>query len=231
MPSVIVYGGLGALGSAVVRTFKSHSWRVISVDLAASTEADTSVTITPTQPLTDQADHALEQIASALNGSKTDAILCVAGGWQGGNAGSKNFFKSVSMSISQSIESSTVAAGIAAKYLKQDGLLVLTGASAVNGAKGTPGMVGYGLAKAAVHQMVASLSMDGSGVAANVVGILPTTIDTPSNRAGMPNADFSSWTPTTDIADQLYAWAADSASCENGRLYTFVTEAGKTRIE
>ncbi len=28
-----------------------------------------------------------------------------------------------------------------------------------------------------------------------VVGILPVTIDTPSNREGMPNADFSAWTP------------------------------------
>ncbi|KAJ1801116.1 hypothetical protein LPJ75_006462, partial [Coemansia sp. RSA 2598] len=181
--------------------------------------------------LAEQGEHALQQITSALDGSKTDAVLCVAGGWQGGNAASKNFLKSVSASVSQSIDTSAVAASVAAKCLKPDGLLVLTGASAVAAARGTPGMIGYGLAKAAVHQMVASLSMDGSGVQAKVVGILPTTIDTPSNRAGMPSADFSSWTPTADIADKLYAWAAGSAPCENGRLYTFVTEAGKTRVE
>ncbi|KAJ2858521.1 hypothetical protein J3B02_000111 [Coemansia erecta] len=231
MPSVVVYGGLGALGSAAVRMFKSQSWRVISVDLAASTDADTSVTISPTQSLAEQGEHALQHIASALDGSKADAVLCVAGGWQGGNAASKSFLSSVSVSISQLIETSAVAASIAAKCLKPDGLLVLTGARAVADAQGTPGMIGYGLAKAAVHQMVASLSMDRSGVEAKVIGILPITIDTPANRAGMPNADFSSWTPTNDIADQLYAWAASSAPCENGRFYTFVTEAGKTRVE
>ena len=53
------------------------------------------------------------------------------------------------------------------------GLLLLTGAQAA--LQGTAGMIGYGLAKAAVHQLVSSLGAANSGLPANtsVLAILP----------------------------------------------------------
>lgn len=53
------------------------------------------------------------------------------------------------------------------------GLLLLTGAQAA--LQGTAGMIGYGLAKAAVHQLVSSLGAASSGLPANtsVLAILP----------------------------------------------------------
>lgn len=47
--------------------------------------------------------------------------------------------------VTQSLWSSTIAAKLAAKYLREGGLLTLTGAQAA--LEGTPGMAGYGLAK------------------------------------------------------------------------------------
>ncbi len=46
------------------------------------------------------------------------------------------------------------------------------------------GMMGYGMAKAAVHQLVKSLGEQGSGLpdGACTLGILPVTLDTPMNR-------------------------------------------------
>jgi dihydropteridine reductase len=54
-------------------------------------------------------------------------------------------------------------------------------------------MIGYGAAKAAVHQIVKSLAADKSGlpVNASVLAILPVTLDTHMNRKWMPKADFS----------------------------------------
>lgn len=54
-------------------------------------------------------------------------------------------------------------------------------------------MIGYGLAKAAVHHFIKSLANDSSGLPENstVLAILPITLDTPSNRKWMPKADFS----------------------------------------
>lgn len=53
------------------------------------------------------------------------------------------------------------------------GLLTLTGAFPAQ--KGTPFMIGYGMAKAAVHQLVASLAGPDSGIPADakVNAILP----------------------------------------------------------
>ena len=68
---------------------------------------------------------------------------------------------------------------------------------------GTPGMIGYGMAKAAVHQLVKSLAASDGGLPANssVFAILPVTLDTPMNRKWMPKADHSSWTPLEFVAE------------------------------
>lgn len=105
----------------------------------------------------------------------------------------------------QSVWSSTISATIGSKFLKPGGVLTLTGADAA--LKGTPGMIGYGLAKAAVHQLTKSLAEEKSGLPENslVVSILPITLDTPMNRKWMPKADFSTWTSLDFIAEYVDA--------------------------
>lgn len=63
-------------------------------------------------------------------------------------------------------------------------------------------MIGYGMAKAAVHQLTKSLSTEGSGLPKDslVAAILPITLDTPMNRKWMPDADTSTWTPLEFVA-------------------------------
>ncbi|KAJ2355718.1 hypothetical protein IWW50_002348 [Coemansia erecta] len=232
MPSVVVYGGCGALGSAVVKFFKTQSWKVLSIDFNINPDADDNLVVTDKlQALDTQGTRISEDVGELLSGAKADAILCVAGGWQGGNAASASFLRNADMSLKQSVNTSLIAAHIAARHLKPSGLLALTGAIPAQQG-GTPGMIGYGMAKAAVHHLVASLAMDGSGIdSPRVVGILPTTLDTPGNRSAMPDADFSSWTPLDDVAGLLYKWAEDHSACQNGRLYTLVTQNGVTSVE
>ena len=73
----------------------------------------------------------------------------------------------------QSVWTSVIAANLAAKHLKEGGLLTLTGAHPAQ--EGTPGMIGYGMAKGAVHQLVKSLGAEKSGLPdkATVAAILP----------------------------------------------------------
>jgi dihydropteridine reductase len=93
---------------------------------------------------------------------------------------------------------------LASQFLNPDGLLQLTGAAAViyllqnfkqhfQATEGTAGMIGYGLAKAAVHQLTKSLADPKSGMpeGSTVLALLPITLDTPMNRKWMPKADFS----------------------------------------
>lgn len=136
-----------------------------------------------------------------LKEDKLDGIICVAGGWAGGNATSKDFLGNAELMWKQSVWSSVIAASLAAASLKTGGFLSLTGAKAA--LEGTPGMMGYGMAKAAVHQLTKSLAAKDSGLPADslVASILPVTLDTPMNRKWMPKADTSTWTPLQFIAE------------------------------
>jgi len=48
-----------------------------------------------------------------------------------------------------------------------------------------------------------------AGLTANV--ILPGTMDTPANRKAMPDADFSKWAKTDDVADLILSLAEEQA--------------------
>ena len=79
-------------------------------------------------------------------------------------------------------------ANLSAKLLAEGGLLTLIGAAGAVGP--TPGMLGYGMAKAATHHLVQSLAVDdglsagfsGTLVRCDIAAVLPGVIDTPANR-------------------------------------------------
>jgi len=112
-----------------------------------------------------------------------------------------DFVKNTDLMLKQSVWSSVLASSIASKFLKPGGILVLTGAKAALGP--TPGMIGYGLAKAAIHHLTKSLADENGGLptGAQALSILPVTLDTPMNRKWMPKADTSTWTPLEFVAE------------------------------
>lgn len=95
-------------------------------------------------------------------------------------------------------------------------------------------MIGYGMAKAAVHQLTKSLASEGSGLPENsfVASILPITLDTPMNRKWMSQADFSTWTPLEFIAELFYDWVVNPTNrpSTNGSLLQLVTKDSKTEL-
>ena len=101
----------------------------------------------------------------------------------------------------QSVWTSAISATVGANHLKTGGYLAMTGAKPA--LQGTPGMIGYGMAKAAVHQLTKSLALGNSGMPENsmVVSILPITLDTPMNRKWMSDADTSTWTSLEFVAE------------------------------
>ena len=73
-----------------------------------------------------------------MGNEKLDGVICVAGGWAGGNAANKDLVKNSDLMWKQSVWSSIIAAKIASQYLKEDGFLSLTGAkAALEGTSGT----------------------------------------------------------------------------------------------
>ncbi|XP_062332063.1 quinoid dihydropteridine reductase a [Osmerus eperlanus] len=226
---VIVYGGKGALGSACVHHFKSKGWWVGSIDIGANEEADANVLVKLCESFTQQAGQVTADVAQLLGEQKVDAILCVAGGWAGGNCNSKDLYKNADMMWKQSVWTSTISSHLASIHLKAEGLLTLSGAKAC--LAGTAGMVGYGMAKAAVHQLCQSLAGDDSGLPSGAVAVatLPVTLDTPMNRKFMPDADFSSWTPLEYIAETFFLWSTGVDRPASGSLMQLVTSGGSTQ--
>jgi NAD(P)-dependent dehydrogenase (short-subunit alcohol dehydrogenase family) len=81
----------------------------------------------------------------------------------------------------------------------------LVNVSARTAAEPAGGSVAYITSKAAVSALVRALADELAGDRILVNGILPSTIDTPANRAAMPEVDYAKWTKPVDIAD-LIAW-------------------------
>lgn len=228
---VLIYGGKGALGATCVSYFKSKNWWVASIDLFPNEDAHANLVVTKTESWTEQNEEIQPKVEALLDGNKLDAIICVAGGWAGGSAKSKAVVKNADLMFKQSVWTSLIAASIASKHLKDNGLLTLTGAQP--SLSGTPGMLGYGMAKAAVHQLVKGLAEEEGGLppSASVLAILPMTLDTPGNRKGMPNADFTQWTPLEYVANLLFEWAQGTDVPSRGSLVKLNTKDGNSSYE
>ncbi|XP_031564148.1 dihydropteridine reductase-like [Actinia tenebrosa] len=228
---VLIYGGKGALGASCVTYFKAKNWWVTSIDLFPNEEAHANVIVDSSKSWVEQDQEVQKRVEEVLDGNTLDAIVCVAGGWAGGNAKSKAVVKNADLMFKQSVWTSLISASIAAKHLKNGGLLSLTGAQPSLG--GTAGMMGYGMAKAAVHQLVKGLGMEGSGLPpdSTALAILPMTLDTPMNRKNMANADFNQWTPLEYVAELLFEWSEGKNKPATGSLVKLNTKDGKSSWE
>ncbi|VDO77772.1 unnamed protein product [Onchocerca flexuosa] len=129
---VAVYGGRGALGSAVVNYFKSKNLWTLNIDLLKNEMADANVVVNKNASWTEQESSVLKSVGEILNGERLDAVLCVAGGWADGNANSENMIKNSEILWKQNVWPSAISARIAALYLKKGGLLQFTSAAAVS---------------------------------------------------------------------------------------------------
>mmetsp|Transcript_15321 Transcript_15321/g.22935 ORF Transcript_15321/g.22935 Transcript_15321/m.22935 type:complete len:237 (+) Transcript_15321:31-741(+) len=219
--TVLIYGGDGQLGQVIVKKFMSISstqWEVICADFRKSEIAFHSI------QLKGVVEEDVAHVKKTLGDKKLDALICVAGGWAGGSIEQTEMFAGVDRMHKQCVESSVAAAHLASLTLKESGLLVLTGAEAA--LKATPTMIGYGMAKVAVHHLIRTIASD----KLHVIGILPRCLDTPQNRAGMPDADFSSWTPMPELASKLVVWSSSpkEKAPTTGALVSVVTENGQT---
>lgn len=82
--------------------------------------------------------------------------------------------------------------------------------------KGSAGMAAYVASKSAVIRITESMAAELAGKGINVNCVLPTTIDTPDNRAAMPKADTSKWVAPGDLANVIVFLTSDAARALHG---------------
>ncbi len=96
------------------------------------------------------------------------------------------------------------------------GSIVAVGAGAA--LRGPGFMSAYAAAKSGVHRMVESFAEEVKNEGVRVNAVLPGTMDTPQNRADMPDADPSKWTRTSEVAETIAFLLSDAASGMTGAL-------------
>ena len=233
---VLVFGGSGALGKQVVQAFDSAGWTVDSVDMAPNEQAKQNFLLTPYEQLANAGGPGgqftkLKKEIQTVD-PKYDAIVNVAGGWAGGGLDG-DVVGTFGLMANQSVYSSIYAAQLAHSLMNERGTLVLCGAVAACGPN-TSFMMGYGMAKAAVHHLIKSIASDANQLppGGRVYGVLPITLDTPGNRAAMPDADKSGWTPLSTAAGDVVRLCrvTDASSPPNGALMAWKTNKGQTEF-
>jgi NAD(P)-dependent dehydrogenase (short-subunit alcohol dehydrogenase family) len=94
------------------------------------------------------------------------------------------------------------------------GKIVNVGAFAAQ--KGTARMGAYTASKAAVIRLTEAMAAELREQHINVNCVLPTIIDTPENRAAMPDADPARWVSPHDLAQVIAFLASDAARAVHG---------------
>lgn len=80
------------------------------------------------------------------------------------------------------------------------------------------GMAAYAMAKAAVGALTAALGEELAGEDILVNAVAPSILDTPANRAAMPDADHARWAPLADVAEAVLFLASPANRVVRGAV-------------
>jgi NAD(P)-dependent dehydrogenase (short-subunit alcohol dehydrogenase family) len=82
--------------------------------------------------------------------------------------------------------------------------------------EGRANQAAYAASKAAVLRLTESMAAEYKMKGINVNAVIPGTIDTPQNRAAMPDAEVSKWVQPESLADVIAFLASDLARDVHG---------------
>ena len=88
---------------------------------------------------------------------------------------------------------------------------VFVGARAALRAKDASKSLAYALSKSLIFKLAEALNATGADKNVTASVVVASTIDTPPNRKAMPNADFSTWVKSEDIAAAISHLCSDKA--------------------
>nr|HPM66571.1 SDR family oxidoreductase [Piscinibacter sp.] len=95
------------------------------------------------------------------------------------------------------------------------GSIVAVSAAAAGGGQALKGA--YIASKSALQRLVESLAQEVAGSGIRVNSVAPTTLDTPANRAAMPDADRAAWVSTAAAAEAIAFLATRSGEAVQGQ--------------
>ena len=214
---VVVTGASGALGKVVTELALARGARVAGVDHAPSQVAATANRI----ELGDvdlsnaaQANKAIDAVASHFG--RLDALINIAGGFAF-EAVAEGDPKTWQHMYALNVLTALNASRSAIPHLAVAGSARIVNIGAIGALQAGAGMGAYAASKAGVHRLTEALAAEWKGKI-TVNAVLPSTIDTPANRASMPKADFAKWVTPEELANVILFLISDAASAVTGAL-------------
>jgi NAD(P)-dependent dehydrogenase (short-subunit alcohol dehydrogenase family) len=217
--TVLVAGGTGGLGNAVSLAFLDEGARVVVTyrreeefsALKKTAGAKAAALEGSLVDVTDEGATAELVTGIVARHGRLDALVNTVGGYAGGvtlwELETKVFDTMLSLNLRSGY--ALARAVLPAMLNQRHGSIVNVAAKAAfdHGA----GAAAYAASKAAAVAMMDSLAADVKGTGVRVNSILPSIIDTATNRRAMPNADFATWPKPEEIAQVILFLCSDSA--------------------
>jgi 3-oxoacyl-[acyl-carrier protein] reductase len=214
---VVVTGASGALGKVVAEAALARGAHVAGVDHAASQIPPTARRIElGGVDLSDAAAAKKAIDAVAAHFGRIDALINIAGGFAFETAAEgdpKTWQRMYSLNVLTALNASRSALG----HLTASSAGRIVNVGAMGALQAGYGMGAYAASKAGVHRLTEALAAEWKGKI-TVNAVLPSTIDTPANRASMPRADFGKWVKPQELAELILFLVSDGASAINGAL-------------
>ena len=218
---VVVTGAFGVLGAAVARAFAARGARLALLDIAlhppealAAELGDQHLMIGGVD-LGELESSRRAMAAAAMRYGGIDVLVNVAGGfqWQTLLEGDVETWDQL---YRMNLRTAVVACKVALPALIERGRGAIVNVGAGAAARASAGMGAYTASKAGVQRLTESLADELKEHGIRVNAVLPSIIDTPRNRADMPNADHSRWVRPEALAEAVMFLASDAASAVTG---------------
>jgi NAD(P)-dependent dehydrogenase (short-subunit alcohol dehydrogenase family) len=222
----IVTGGSGALGQAITHRFLADGLVVCVPWIVESERERLQSSVDPPargRLMLERCDVADDAAIAALAArvrerhGPIDVLVTAVGGFaMGGLVDTDRATWDAQLTLNLTTTYVASRAVLPAMLAAGSGRIVAVASRAV--VPPAAGFIAYTVAKAGVIAFVQALAQETRGRGVTVNAVLPSTMDTPGNRAAMPDVDPRTWTPVTAVADAIAYLAADSTAHVTGTL-------------
>jgi len=218
--TVIVTGGTGGLGGAVVERMLDDGWRVI-VPWVAERERERvgdrdGLVLVQADLFDPEAVADVARLAAAEPGAPLRAAVNLVGGFSAGGRVGDTPVEEFERQFRLNLRPLYLVSAATAPLMASEGGGAIVAVSTRAALRPFSGAAGYISSKAAVIAFVGALDAEyrDDGVRSNA--ILPSVIDTPGNRASQPDADHSRWVPPAQIAGVIAFLCSDDSAPTSG---------------